>query len=150
MKHLLLTTIAIMTLSTFKAFASDEAFAAGADQMTEVLRCQPAQARPDAGMSVSLTTGGIAGLTQVRVTRFFLGHSTVENYIVHAIPTNPRQLGAATSYVGEGIRLTVNFTTRLPNGKQYGTLQLGNQADSSIEALGCDLIAQNPQVNYTF
>ena len=149
MKSLLITTIAILTLGSF-AKASDQAYQTGGDEMTEIIKCQPLNLHPDMGMSVTVSTGGIAGLTQARVERFFLGHTSVENFIVKVAPAEPRRMGAPVTYIGNGIRLTANFTTLLPNGKHYGTLQLGTKTDSSIEELACDIISQNPQVNYVY
>ena len=149
MKNLLLTIIAITTFTSF-AKANQDAFQDGADQMTEIIRCQPLKLHPDLSMSVSVATGGIAGLTQVRVQRYFSGYSTVEIYIVKQQEADPSLASTATTFIGNGIRLTANFATRLPNGKYYGTLQLGNTQNSSIEQLACDLTKQNPQVNYSF
>ncbi len=149
MKNLLLTTIAIITLSSF-AKANQDAFQAGADQMTVIIKCQPLKPLQDVGMLLTVTTGGIAGLTQVRIERISEEHTSTENYIVKTQPVDPKRLGAPTTFIGKGIRLTANFNTLLPNGKHYGTLQLGTLQNSTIEQLACELMQQNPQVNYPF
>ena len=151
MKNLLLTTIALLTIATTtRVFAADEAFQQGADQMNEIIKCQPLRAMPDMGMQITVATGGIAGVTQVRVERFFLGHTEVTNYIVKAIDLAAGQMGEGMAYVGNGIRLTANFTTLLPNGQHYGTLQLRSSGIDSLLKLSCELVQQNPQVNYTY
>lgn len=149
MKTLILTTIATLAFG-LSAFASDEAFQQGADQLNEVMRCQSLTVQPDNGLTVTVLTGGIAGLTQVRVERFFIAHREVKTYLVKAIPANPRRAGDATALVGNGIRLTVNFTTLLPNGEHYGTLQTFKNDMGLTEELACSSMHQNPQVNYTY
>lgn len=151
MKNLLLTTIAFMTLTTsISALAYQEAYEVGADQMTEIIKCRPLELRPDLGMQLTVSTGGIADLSQIEVTRFFLGHSSSNTYIVNAAPRRPDQLGEAETYKGAGIFLSINFTTSLPNGSSYGFLKIKENEKVSFELLSCELIAQNPQVNYAY
>jgi len=112
----------------------------GGDQTRPVLKCQPLALRPDAGMNLIVTEGGLAGLTQVTVSRFFLGHSTSTNYIVKQERTGA--IGSPLSYIGKGIRLTVNMTTSpLKDGGHYSTLQLSSaNARYMTEELSCQTI----------
>lgn len=148
MKNLLLTIIAILTLGTTTQ-AAQEAFQNGADQMNEIFKCQPLTLRPDQSMQLTVSTGGIAGVTQVRVERFFLGHSSLSTFVVKALPTNGR-MGESVTYAGKDIRLSVNFTTQTPNGANYGVLKIREGNTVTTEELSCELMQQNPQVNYSF
>ena len=147
MKNLLLTAITILTLGS-QAFAFQEAYQAGGDQMNEIIKCQPNPLHSDMGMSVSVSTGGIAGLTQVTVERFFGSRSSSNTYIVKALRLHPGQLGEAVTYSGSNIRLTVNFTSGV--GSAFGVLKIRDNGQVSSENLTCELIQQNPQVNYVY
>ena len=112
------------------------------DQFTKVMQCQPAKAVMDLGVSVTVQKGGFAGLTEVIVKRFFLGHTSSTTYIVNELPQNPTHMGAGLSYVGEGIELNTNFTTaQLPDGGHYAQLITEDANNSpSTENLSCILL----------
>lgn len=128
-------------------YASQEAFETGADQLIEIIRCHPLVLHPDMGMKLSVSTGGIAGLTQVAITRFAMGRTFTNTYVVNALPNQPNQLGEGITYIGADLRLSVNFTATLPNGGSTGALKM---KDHPSEKLSCSLVMQNPQVNYTY
>lgn len=108
------------------------------DQMTTVMTCGPLVAHPDLGMKLTLTKGGLAGMTMIRIERFFLGHSSVENFIVEQMPQEQFRLGAPLVFQGQDISLTVNYTTApTPQGGHHGTLQLQQGTSVSTEQLSC-------------
>jgi opacity protein-like surface antigen len=129
----------LLTLVLALGFMSS---AQAADELNVILECQPAVLRPDLGMTLTLTTGGIVGSPMIQIQRFFLGHSTTENYIVRRksiLTYLPLKVGAPVTYAGEGIRLDVNFTTAPDqNGAHRGILQLQNE-DGTLnqETLSC-------------
>jgi ribosomal protein RSM22 (predicted rRNA methylase) len=110
-----------------------------ADQMITVLKCTNKVVVPDNGLQVVVEEGGIAGLTQIKVTRFFLGRMSEKTYIAKLVPPVPHRLGAPMVYEGKDITLSVNFTTApLENFGHIGYLET---ADSSQEALNCQALA---------
>jgi len=129
----LLVSLAAMAL-TAQAHAE---YRLGGDQIYAILNCQPAQTHPDLGMDVSVSQGGIAGLTQITVRRYFVGHSTTRKFYVQV--SQPRTVGAPVTYTGSGIRLTVNGTTApMKDGGLYSTLQLQEKDQpASLEVLSC-------------
>ena len=124
------------------AFAGITAQAQVADQMFEIINCRPTLTRPDLGMSVSIEQGGIAGITQLTVKRFFLGHSNSQTFVVKQVGGQNNE-GAAMVFTGKGVRFSVNFTTtpRQDGGHdgKLSTLQAdGKYAD---ESLTCSSVA---------
>lgn len=119
-KFLLLTAVVLTGLN---AFAIDE--------LNEIVKCRPAKLVPDAGLSVVVSQGGIAGITQITVNRFFLGHHSISNHIVRQVPFDGR-MGAPMTFKGQDISLSVNFTTApAKDGSHPGTL-IEKQADGSL------------------
>ena len=149
MKNLLFTCLAGLLITTTAA-AAQPAFQAGADQINEIIRCQPLVLQPDLGMKVSVLTGGIAGLTQVKISRFFLGHTSTNTYIVKALTRPEAQLNEGITYVSSEIRMTVSFNSQTPNGGNYGMLKIRENGSTSTTELSCALVLQNPQVNYVY
>lgn len=149
MKNLLFVAITTTLLVT-TAQATQEAYQAGADQIHEIIKCQPLAPRADLAMSLTVSTGGIAGVTQVIVKKFYLGHSSSDTYMVKALTRPEGRVGEGITYVGENIRLTTNFTTQTPNGGHYGVLKIKENTSTSTTELSCELILQNPQVNYAY
>lgn len=118
----------------FAILMSMSAQAQTADQLNTVLKCQPVVLTPDMGLSVTVQQGGFAGLTQLTVRRFFLGHTKTEKFIVRESPAS--NVGGPIEYVGNGATLSVNFTTApLKDGGHIGHLTLADQ--STPEELSC-------------
>jgi hypothetical protein len=115
------------------------AHAEGADQIYTAIKCGPATVVPDLGLSLEVKEGGFAGLTQVQVKRFFLGHTSQTNYDVQQSPVKQGLLGAPIEFTGNGIRLTINFTTAPDaNGQHHGTLEtLEENGKYQSEELSC-------------
>ena len=118
MKSVLLTIAAAITLTQ----TARAEMRIGADRIYTVLKCHAAVATPDRGISVVITQGGFAGLTEMTVTHYYLGQSSEQKYVV--TQEMPQQMGSPMRYVGTGVRLTVNFTTTPMNdGGHYAVLQ---------------------------
>ena len=143
MKNLLFAYFAGFLITTTTA-AAQPAFQAGADQFNEIIRCQPLVLQPDVNISVSVEAGGYAGLTQVKVSRTLLGRTTSESYIVKALTRPEAHANEGITYVSSEIRMTVNFNTT------YGMLKIRENGSTSTTELSCELILQNPQVNYVY
>lgn len=141
MKNLLLICFAGLLITT-TTIAAQPAFQAGADQFNEIIRCQPLQ--PEIGMSVSVETGGIAGLTQIKVSRSFPSHTSTQTYIVKPLTRPEAQINEGITYSSSTLLLTVNFNTN------YGMLKIRENGGVSTTELSCELILQNPQVNYVY
>jgi hypothetical protein len=109
-------TAALLTLGL-------SAHAQSADQIYTAIKCGPATVIPDLGLSVEVKEGGLAGATEVVVKHFFMGRTSQTNYYVQQSP-NRGLIGAPVEFTGNGIRLTINFTTAPDaNGKHRGTLE---------------------------
>lgn len=143
MKNLLLPLIAGLLIGTTTE-AAQPAFQAGADQFNEIIRCQPLALQPDVEMNVSVETGGFAGLTQIKVSRSFPGHTSTQTYIVKPLTRPESQINEGITYSSSALRLTVNFNTN------YGLLKIRENGSTSTTELSCELILQNPQVNYVY
>jgi len=126
-------------LVSVSAFAN----AQSADQIYTVFTCQRKVAIPDLGLSVTVREGGIAGMTQVQVRRFFLGHDSQTNYYVQQELVKQGVVGAPMVFDGNGIRLTANFTTAPVNGQHPGLLEIQDESGKfSSEELVCKLTEQ--------
>ncbi len=135
--------ILIAVLSSVQVFADQT----GGDQENTLVKCTPAVLVPDAGFDISVSSGGLSGLTMIRVSRYFLGHSTVTNLIAQ----NSKSLNGIVSYsgstgLGKDIRfysLTVRTTHADKNNAFAGTFSTkqgqGEEGNSSWtrEALKC-------------
>ena len=131
----------IATIAAFMAFQT--ANANYPDQMYTVLKCGPLVLRPDLGLSVDVTQGGIAGITQVRVQHFFLGHTQTETYVVRQMALENNRVGAPILYKGKGVTLSVNFTTAptRDNG-HYGVLTTSSALSGTHrEELSCHMMS---------
>ncbi|MGZ3691751.1 MAG: hypothetical protein ACXVAX_09615 [Pseudobdellovibrio sp.] len=113
-----------------------------ADGFNTIYSCNPIELHPDLGMNLTVEQGGFAGITQITIKRFFLGHNTTEQYVVKQKVTVPNRIGAPTLLVGEGIQLSINFTTApLKDGGHYSVLSL-NDANGNVsnEELSCQIL----------
>lgn len=117
----------IVMASGFQASASD------ADQFKVLMTCHPPVARPDLGMQLKVLTGGVAGITMVRITRYFLGHSFVQDYVVRSPQVDPHRPGSKMVFKGPGIILEVNTVRPGPYGYNAGL----KTAQSGEEGLIC-------------
>ena len=130
MKKLLLTAGLLMIC--LNAFAADE--------INDLIKCQPLKLVPDLGMSVTLSQGGIAGLTTLKVERFFLGSTNTQNYIVRQQNVDPRLLGAPMTFTGDQVSFSVNYTTApLKDGAHIGSLVTYDSKNNVVsnEQLSC-------------
>ena len=140
MKHIITISFIFLALS-FKANAAVEGFQQGADQLHEIAKCQLLETNPEMDLDITISTGGIAGVTQIRVERHFEGDALMNTFVV-------KNDGA--SFVGNGIRLTADFNRLMSNGGYYATLQLNLFDTTTLEKLSCFAVHQNPQVNYAY
>jgi hypothetical protein len=112
----------------------------GADQKYTTMRCTRLHAVPDLGLSVEVTEGGFAPMTEVSVKQFFLGHSHEDKYVVQRVQSN--RIGAPIVYTAEGITLSVNLTTApLADGGSYGRLVMNDGESKEITELNCKMFA---------
>jgi len=121
MKNLFISVFIVITSAM--AFASDE--------FKVIFTCEPVIARPDLGMRLQVLQGGLSGLTFIRATRYFIGSSQVNNYVVTRKTIHPRVSGAPIVFTGEGIALNIYIVRPTPRGnltnldtRQYGHEQL--------------------------
>lgn len=149
MKNLLVTCLAGFLITT-TANAAQPAFQTGADQFNEIIRCQPLVLQPDFAMKVTVQTGGIAGLTQIKISRLFHDHTSTQTYTVKALTRPEAQSNEGITLVSSDIRMTVNFNSQTPAGGNYGVLKVREQSGTSTAELSCELVLQNPQVNYAY
>src|SRR5437764_1385437 len=96
------TILALILASSFQA----QARSAGADEIKTIITCERAVNIPDLGLSVIVRQGGIAGLTEVQVRNFFIGHSSIAKYYVQQLPIEPKRMGSPLVYKGNGIVLS--------------------------------------------
>lgn len=142
MKQIMTISFILLALS-FKAKAAVEGFEKGADQLHEIAKCQLLDSNPEMDLDITISTGGIAGVTQIRVERHFEGDALVNTFVV-------KQDVGTSSFTGNGIRLTADFTRLMSNGGYYATLQLNLFDTVTFEKLSCFAVHQNPQVNYAY
>ena len=113
MKQVLL--IAVMTLSASLAFAAG-------DQQQVVYDCTLATPVMDLGLHLQLVEGGIAGLTEIQTTRYFMGRTQNDTYVVQQKPVDPTLLGAPEVYLGQKVSFSINMTTApRPDGTRLAT-----------------------------
>lgn len=79
------------------------------DMIYTTIRCERSVDVQDAGLRVEVRSGGLAGLTQVVITEIYEGGSTVHSQYVRE-KISPA-LGAPIVYEGNGVSLSINFTT---------------------------------------
>lgn len=135
MKQALLVTVMMVLGLTAKA--------QNADMLYHVIECKPAVLVPDNGMSVSVFEGGFAGIPQMIVKHFYLGHTTSETFFMHR-GVSIAAIGAPISYVNESetVMLSINFTTTpLKDGGHAGTLSTIQPNDALVtENLSCKAV----------
>lgn len=130
MKQALLVTVMMVLGLTAKA--------QNADMLYTVIECHNAVMMPDNGMTVTVAEGGFAGIPQLTVKHFFLGHTTSDTYMVqHGF--NSHMVGAPISYNNETVSLEINFTVApLKDGGSPGTLRIIQPDDSvATDRLSC-------------
>lgn len=138
MKHLLLMTL-IAIISSI-SLTTQAMIPIHPDEQRDVLICNPLVQRPDLGLQVKLSQGGITGLTQLVVTRYYLGHSTESTYIVQKQASDNRP-GQALIYSSREARLTVHTTTTpLEDGGNSSTLELRTNNQIISEKLSCHIV----------
>ncbi|MCM2354365.1 MAG: hypothetical protein NDI63_12175 [Pseudobdellovibrio sp.] len=95
------------------SLTASSVIAAGADMITVRYNCKPAgSTSKSVTMKVQMLQGGIAGLTQIRVTRTTLTKNSVQTYIVKQDKPIPGLAGGATVYHGQnGMSFSINQTT---------------------------------------
>ena len=127
-----------LVFSLSASLLSSAALASG-DMMVDTIKCQPQEIHPDLGMSLVVSEGGLAGIPQIYITRYFIGYSSNETYLARVQPPEPRRLGAPVVYKGNGISLSINFTTSLlEDGGHLGFLTLQKPGQEAMtERLSC-------------
>ena len=80
-----------------------------ADQIETIVTCSPLKRVMDLGIEVKVTQGGIAGLTELVVDRYFLGHTSHSTYYVQELAT--QNVGSGIVFKGTEASLYTNFTT---------------------------------------
>jgi len=136
MKTVLLTLAAAISLTQ----TARAEIRIGADQIYPFLKCQGVDNVPDRTVTVILTRGGIAGLTELTVTHSTFAQVSSQKFVVTEKRSN--QVGGAINYVGAGVRLTVNFTTSPMNdGGHHAVLQRDSKNGRYMpEELSCQTI----------
>ncbi len=102
-----------LMVSLMVSLTASSVMAAGADMITVRYNCKRAMmSSKSVTMKVQMLQGGIAGLTQIRVTRSTLSKTKTETYIVKQDKPVPGLAGGATVYRGEnGMSFSINQTT---------------------------------------
>lgn len=134
MKTTFLSVLVAMTLSK----TAQAEIRIGLDQNRVIFRCEPNYTTSNRPMMVTVSEDRKSKTTEVVVTRYYLNQAFVNTYTVNQETSD--RMGAPTSFVGPGIRLTMNFTTTpLQDGGHYSTLQLQskNPKRYTIEKLSC-------------
>ncbi|MGZ3722755.1 MAG: hypothetical protein ACXVA9_07495 [Bdellovibrionales bacterium] len=135
------TILAMILALGFQAQA--KAQSVGADEIKTIITCERAQNVPDLGLSVEVRQGGLAALTEVQVSKFFLGHSTIAKYYVQQLPIRSKHLGSPIVYQGNGVTLSINFTSS-PDAKggHQGFLEVTEASgDITTDELSCSAFA---------
>lgn len=145
MKNILFATLAalIVFTSTSKAVAADE--------LQDLIKCRPTVFAPEIEMSLTLSSGGIAGLTMITVERLYMGRVSSQSYIVRQISVSPEQMEQPVLFLGEDISFEADFGVATTDGYAPGLLKLrAGTNDFSIEELSCAALHTNPAVNYVY
>jgi hypothetical protein len=145
MKNAIFTILAAMFVlsTTSKVMASDETI--------DLVKCRPATLRPDLGMSLTLSAGGVAGETVIRIERFFLGQFSEKSYVVRQSPIEPQQDSQSMLFLGEDISFQADFSRASIDGGTPALLKLRQGTnDLSIEELSCQVIQQIPEINLAY
>ena len=104
MKNLIMALLASATTSS--------AFAVGADMITVRYNCKQAVPTKKVEMKVQMLTGGIAGLTEIRVYKISTEKVTLDKYYVKQDKPVPGLAGGATVYRGkDDMSFSINQTT---------------------------------------
>jgi hypothetical protein len=145
MKNIFITLLAALTIFTTASKA------VAADELVDLIKCRPVVLTPDLSMSLTLSAGGIAGLTMIKVERFYLGRSTTQTYVVRQLDLNTQQEDQPVIFLGEDISFEADFSAVTNDGGAPGILRLRmGTNDFSIEELSCTVIRDNPQLNYVY
>ena len=138
MKNLLLVTLIAIISST--SLTIQAMMPIHPDEQRDILICNPLAKSPDLGLQVKLSQGGITGMTQLVVSRYYLGHSTESTYIVQKQASDNRP-GQALIYASRDARLTVHATTTpLEDGGNYSTLEVRTNNQIISEKLSCHIV----------
>lgn len=120
MKQLILITL--FSISSLSAFAADE--------LKVLFQCGPEIVRPDVGISLQVLVGGIAGVPQIKITRYKLGRRQEEQYMAQFKNQTNGPVGGATvlaGIAGSEIKFSINMTTAPgPQGKRRATVETKN------------------------
>lgn len=133
--HTALFTLVTTVLLTTAAQAEFR-IGVGTERMT--LKCEPNYVTSGQPMSVTVSEDLRKGTAKINVTRYYNDKAIVKTYAVKK-EVSPA-IGGATSFVGSGARLTVNFTTTpLDDGGHASTLQLPTKVKNryTLEKLSC-------------
>lgn len=106
---------------TLSATASS-AFAAGADMITVRYNCKEVTPSKKVEMKVQMATGGLAGLTEIRVYKMSKEKVTLDKYYVKQDKQIPGLAGGATVFRGkDGMSFSINQTSS-PTSPRKATL----------------------------
>lgn len=133
MKTLILITSALFGLAANASSYPDELY--------PVFNCNSIIEQSDSGTTVEVLEGGIAGVPQIRVTRYNVGHASTDTYFAHRLKQNPKRIGSPIVYEGRDVRLAMNFTSApLEDGGHYSTLEVRHEDMVAIEELSCKIV----------
>lgn len=145
MKNIFVTTLAALVVFTSASIAS------AADELVDLIKCRPSVLVSEMDMSLTLSAGGIAGLTVITVERSYMGRHTTQSYVVRQAVVNPLQNDQPIIFVGEDISFEADFGVATTDGAAPGLLKLRLGTDAfSIEELACSAVHTNPVVNYVY
>src|SRR4051812_48688920 len=82
----------ILAFAAFVLSTQAHAMFISPDQIYTTIKCEGKVTVPDLSLGVEVRQGGIAGLTQVVVSKFFLGHSSINQYYVRVLPAASKAL----------------------------------------------------------
>lgn len=118
------------------SLTASSVMAQGADMITVRYNCKPAVTSKSVTMTVQMLQGGLAGLTQIRVSRSTVKKKSVQTYIVKQDQPIPGLAGGATVYRGQnGMSFSINQTTS-PSSPRKAHLV---EEDNTSTKLLCEL-----------
>lgn len=139
MKHLILISLALITLNV----------KANGAELNDIARCKLVDASAEIDLFVTLSNNS-EGQTQIRVERVYQADSSVQSYAVKMQDSDPRAVTSSSTFIGNGISLTADFTDELPQGGYKTVLKLQDHDSVTFENLACSPVYHNPQMNYTY
>jgi hypothetical protein len=115
----------------------------GGDQMYQVLSCDMIANVQDMFMKVELYQGGISGIPQLQVKRFFMGRPSVfKTYLVREKPKNPYTGKNLIVYQGDNVKLTINLMALSVKDRGYlSYLDLKEGPYTSQQSFSCKFIS---------